>query len=66
MSTTRSYKGWEIMKCGGHITMSRFEAFKDGKLIWAFRLREVKAMIDSLDQKPYEELPQLYRKPLYI
>jgi hypothetical protein len=64
----RNYKGWQILTCGGHITMKRFEGFKDGRLLWRFKLRELKALIDQIESgdQVYDQLPELYRKPLYI
>jgi hypothetical protein len=64
----RNYKGWEILTCGGHITMKRFEGFKDGRMLWCFKLKELKALIDQTESgdQVYDQLPELYRKPLYI
>ena len=66
MSVTRIYKGWKIDKRGGFCTMSRFVAFKGNQMLWAFRLYEVKALIDCLDTQEYEALPRLNREPLYV
>ena len=58
------YQGWRIVPCGGHITMRRFQAYRDGLFCWAFRLKEVTALCDSLDAGI--PIAELYTKPLYL
>jgi hypothetical protein len=67
MADYQQYKGWEIEKYGGHITISRYCASKNDNSFWMFKLREVKGTIDNLESKDlnFQDISELYRKPLY-
>lgn len=67
MADYQLYKGWNIEKQGGFCTISRYCASRDDDWFWMFKLREVKATIDSLESKNlnFQDISKLYRKPLY-
>jgi len=60
----REYKGWQIMTVGGFCTMKRYEASKDEKWHWAFKLKDCKVLCDTRDEGL--TINELYLKPLYI
>lgn len=60
----RKYNGWTIETVGGHITLKRFVAYKNGKTLWAFRLKECKQFCDIRDNGG--EINKLYLESLYV
>ena len=61
---TYSYNGWVIEGVGGFCTVRHYWATKDEKSVWAFRLRELPVMCDTLDAGG--TVHGIYLKPLYI
>lgn len=62
------YRGWTIEGRGGFITIRHFLAEKGGSRFWDFELRALKKRIDAIEEGRLEmsDIPELFKKPLYI